>query len=186
VSREREKLVTERSIAPRWHWTALPAAMRPRRLPLLLRRPLRQRATAACVNLEPRPAGVLADSRDALAGRMGQEIFVSNAFGIARPSARLGAAALCFSRACFAAPQVNRSTESPWWTLCLPKRRCARGPRRTRTAVCGAKHVLKTQFVSDIPTLTLFQSEHSVTVRLGPNTQSWSESPYFSSCTLFP
>ena len=108
MSRGREKLVTEQPIAPRWRWTALPAATRQRRLPLLPCRPLRKRAIAASGNHEL-PAGVLADSLDALA----QEIFVANAFGIARPRARLGAAALCFSRARFASPQVNRSTESP-------------------------------------------------------------------------
>ena len=113
MSRGREKLVTEQPIAPRWRWTALPAATRQRRLPLLPRRPLRKRAIAASGNLEPL-AGVLADSRDALAGRMVQEIFVANAFGTARPSARLGAAALCFPRARFASPQVNQSTENPW------------------------------------------------------------------------
>ena len=110
MSRGREKLVTEQPIAPRWRWTALPAATRQRRLPL---RPISKRAIAASGNLEP-PAGVLADSRDALAGRMVQEIFVAPAFGTVRPSARLGAAALCFSRARFASPQVNHSTESPW------------------------------------------------------------------------
>jgi hypothetical protein len=31
----------ELNIAPRWRWTALPAATRPRRLPLFPRRPLR-------------------------------------------------------------------------------------------------------------------------------------------------
>jgi len=106
-------LVTQQSIAPRWRWTAFPAATRQRRIPLLPHRHLRKRAIAASGNLEP-PAGVLAHSRDALAGRMVQDIFVANAFGIARPSARLGAAALCFSRARFAFPQVNRSTENPW------------------------------------------------------------------------
>ena len=39
MSRERDKLVTEQSIAPRWRWTALPAATRQRRLPLLPHRP---------------------------------------------------------------------------------------------------------------------------------------------------
>jgi len=61
----------------------------------------------------------------------------------------------------------------------LPKRRCARRPRRTRTAVCGAKHVLRTQFEQEIPTLFFFQSEHSVTVCLSPNPKSWSDSPDF-------
>ena len=71
MSRGREKLVTEQPSAPRWRWTALPAATRQRRLPFLPRRPLRKRAIAASGNLEP-PADVLADSRDALAGRIVQ------------------------------------------------------------------------------------------------------------------
>ena len=56
----------------------------------------------------------------------------------------------------------------------LPKRRFARRPRRTSIAVCGAKHVLRTRFVCDIHTLTLFsarESKPSITVwqsRLSP------------------
>ena len=67
---------------------------------------------------------------------MGQEIFVANAFGIGRPSARLGAAALCFSWARFASTRVNRRGEPMVNTASFPSGGAlvVRGAREARFA----------------------------------------------------